>query len=172
MARRRAQVTVRPVAEPDFMPVSARVAWTYLAVVLAAFGAGLVVVVVHTALIRVICPVVEGDTAGDLQLTCEVGYVIWSSMAAFLLCLIPAVRLLKLDWWLWAAMAAAAGYLVAVDRATDWWWWAAGALVPAAAALVSADWGRGPLVRRWQLIALLALDAGAIAALVWWYFHS
>jgi hypothetical protein len=44
--------------------------------------------------------------------------------------------------------------------------------VPAAAALVSADWGRGPRVRRWQLTALLARDAGAIAALVWWYFHS
>ena len=172
MARRRAQGGVGPAEIPADMAVSARVAWTYLAVVLAVFGAGLVVVIVHTALISVICPAVDGDTAGDLQATCQVGYVIWASMAAFLLCLIPALLLLKLDWWLWAAVAAGTGYLVAVDQATQWWWWAAGALVPAAAALLSADWGRGRVVRRWQLVALVVLDAGALAAVVWWYFTS
>ncbi len=172
MARRRAQVAVRPVEVPDYMPVSARVAWTYLAVVLAIFCAALVVVTVHTALIGVICPAVPGDTEGDLQTTCEVGYVIWSSMAAFLLCLIPALRLLKLDWWLWAAMVAGAGFLIAIDAATEWWWWGIGALIPAAAALISADWAKGRRVRVWQRAGLLVLDAGAITALVWWYFHS
>ena len=39
MARRRAPVAARPAELPDFMPVSARVAWTYLAVVLAVLGA-------------------------------------------------------------------------------------------------------------------------------------
>ena len=165
MARRRAQVGSRPAAVPDYLPVSARVAWTYLAVVLAVFATGLVVVIAHQALGAAICPPIADDTTGDLQATCEVGYLIWSTMAGFLLCLIPAVLLLKLDWWLWAAMAAGAGFLVAVDRSTEWWWWVA-------AALGSADWGRGPLVRRWQLVALLVLDAGAIAALVWWYFNT
>lgn len=172
MARRRAQAAVRPAAVPDYLPVSARVAWTYLAVVLAVFGTGLVVVIGHQALISVICPPVAADTTGDLQATCEVGYLIWSSMAGFLVCLMPALRLLKLDWWLWAAMVAGAGFLVAVDAATEWWWWLAAALIPAAAALASANWEKGPLARRWQLIALLVLDAAAIAALVWWYFRG
>ena len=172
MARRRAQAAVRTAAVPDYMPVSARVAWTYLAVVLAVFGTGLVVVIGHQALSNVICPPVDTDTTGDLQATCEVGYLIWSAMAGFLLCLIPALRLLKLDWWLWAAMVAGAGFLVAVDAATEWWWWGIGALLPAAAALASADWAKGPRVRRWQLIALLVLDAGAIAALAWWYLNG
>ena len=172
MARRRAQVGSRPAAVPDYLPVSARVAWTYLAVVLAVFATGLVVVIAHQALGAAICPPIADDTTGDLQATCEVGYLIWSTMAGFLLCLIPAVLLLKLDWWLWAAMAAGAGFLVAIDRSTEWWWWLAAVLIPAASALASADWGRGPLVRRWQLVALLVLDAGAIAALVWWYFNT
>jgi hypothetical protein len=169
MGRRRAQASERPVATPDFMPVSARVAWMYLAVVLAVFGTGLVVVVAHTAFTTFLCPPVADDTTGDLQASCEVGYLIWSTIAAFVVCLIPALRLVKLDWWLWAAMAAGAGFLVAVDASTEWWWWGIGAILPAAAALVSADWEKGPRVRRWQQVGLLVLDAGAIAALVWWY---
>ena len=99
MGRRRPQAAVKAVAAPDLMPVSARVAWTYLAVVLAVFGTGLVVVVAHTAFTTFVCPPVPEDTTGDLQATCEVGYLIWSAFAAFLVCLIPALRLLKLDWW-------------------------------------------------------------------------
>ena len=155
---------------PDFMPVSARVAWTYLAVVVALFGTGLVVAIANTAA-GAVCPPVADDI-GDLQTSCQVGYLIWSTIAAFLLCLIPAIRLLKLDWWLWAAVVAGAGFLVAIDGATEWWWWVGAALVPAVAALVSAEWGRGPRVRRWQLVGVLLLDAAAIVALVWWFFAS
>ena len=172
MARRRAASAVRPVAAPDFMPVSARVAWTYLAVILAVIGAGLVVVVSHQVLSTVICPPLADDTSGDLQASCEVGYLVWSTMAGFLLCLIPAVLLLKLDWWLWAAMVAGAGLLVAADAPTEWWWWGIAAVLPAVAALLSAHWEKGPRVRRWQLVGLLVLDAAAVAALVWWYFNG
>jgi hypothetical protein len=172
MARRRAQAAIRPAAVPDHLPVSARVAWTYLAVVLAVFATGLVVVIAHQTVGAVICPPIADDTTGDLQAGCEVGYLIWSTMAGFLLCLVPAVLLLKLDWWVWAGMAAGAGFLVAVDQTTEWWWWLAAALIPAAAALASANWGRGPLVRRWQLIALLMLDAVAVGALAWWYVNT
>ena len=154
------------------MPVSARVAWTYLAVVMALFGTGLVAVVANQVLAAAVCPPSADDVTGDLQATCAVGYLIWSTIAAFLLCLIPALRLLKLDWWLWAAVVAGTGSLIAVDAATEWWWWLAAALLPAAAALASAEWERGARFRRWQLVALLVLDAAAIAALVWWYFNG
>jgi len=172
MARRRAQAAVGPVVAPDFMPVSARVAWTYLAVVFAILGTGLVVVIGHTAFTNSVCPPITGDTTGDLQATCEVGYLIWSAVLGYLLCLIPALRLLKLDWWLWAALAAGSGFLVAVDAVAEWWWWGIAALLPAAAALISHDWEKGPVVRRWQLAGLLGLDVAAIAALVWWYVNG
>ncbi|MCC6498123.1 MAG: hypothetical protein IT193_17870, partial [Propionibacteriaceae bacterium] len=90
----------------------------------------------------------------------------------FLLCLIPALLLLKLDWWLWAAFFAGAGFLVAADAASEWWWWLTAALIPAAAALLSADWERGASVRRWQLAAVLALDAAAVTALAWWFVNG
>ena len=168
MGRRRARTVVVPVAVPD-LPVSARVAWTYLAVVTALAGTGLVVVIANTALAGSVCPPVADDITGDMQTSCQVGYLIWSTIGAFLLCLIPALRLLKLDWWLWAAVVAGAGFLVAIDAATEWWWWACAALIPAVAALLSADWERGPRVRRWQLVGVLILDAAAIGALVWWF---
>ena len=169
MGRRRAKAAVVPVEVPD-QPISARVAWTYLAVVLALFGTGLLVVFATTVFTGAICPPVAADDTGDVQTSCQVGYLIWSTIAAFLLCLVPALRLLKLDWWLWAAVVAGAGFLVAIDSATEWWWWVCAALVPAIAALISADWGRGARFRRWQLVGILILDAAAIAALAWWYF--
>ncbi|MGV8909306.1 MAG: hypothetical protein ACOH1Y_10015 [Propionicimonas sp.] len=158
-----------PASVPD-MAVPARVAWTYLGVVLALFGTGLIVVFTNMVLTGALCPPVAGDDAGDVQTSCQVGFLIWSTIAAFLLCLMPTLRLLKLDWWLWAAVVAGAGFLVAIDAATEWWWWACAALIPAIAALISADWSRGARVRRWQLVGVLVLDAGAIAALAWWYF--
>ena len=168
MGRRRAKAAVVPASVPE-LPVSARVAWTYLAVVLALFGTGLIVVFTNMVLSGVVCPPVAGDDAGDVQTSCQVGFLIWSTIAVFLLCLIPAVRLLKLDWWLWATVVAGAGFLVAIDAATEWWWWVCAGLVPAIAALISADWAKGPRVRRWQLMGVLMLDAAAIAALAWWY---
>jgi hypothetical protein len=172
MARRRARSGAGPVSVPDSIPVSARVAWTYLAVLLALVGAGLLVALANQLLAPLACPPVSGDVSGDLQVTCELGSAIWSGIVGFLLCLIPTLRLLKLDWWLWAAVFAGAGCLVAVDAATEWWWWVAAALVPAAAALLSADWNRGPRFRRWQLIGLLGLDLAAVGALAWWFLGS
>ncbi len=172
MARRRAGSGSQPVAEPDFMPVSARVAWTYLAVLLALVATGLVVALANQVLAPLACPPVPGDDGGDLQLGCQLGAAIWSGIVGFLLCLVPALLLLKLDWWLWAACFAGAGFLVAADAATEWWWWLVAALVPAAAALLSADWERGASVRKWQLAVVLALDAAAVAAVAWWFVNG
>ncbi len=171
MARRRARSAARrPVVEVADLDVSARVAWTYLAVLISLTGAGLVVALASQVIAPLACPPMAGDVAGDLQLTCQLGAAIWSGIAGFLLCLVPAVRLLKLDWWLWAAVFAGVGLLVAADAASEWWWWLGAALLPAAAALLSADWGRGARVRRGQVVGLLVLVAAAIGALVWWFF--
>nr|WP_300141785.1 hypothetical protein [Propionicimonas sp.] len=169
MGRRRPRVQASAVETVDFMPVSARVAWSYLAAVLATVGAALLVVVSNQTLAVVAC---AAATGGDDPVTsCKLGYAIWAGVAGFLLCLIPAVLALKLDWWLWAAMVAGLGFLVAADAVDRWWWWAIAALMPAAAALVSANWGGGATVRRGQLALLVLLDVAAAAALIWWWFR-
>ncbi|HQZ00155.1 MAG TPA: hypothetical protein PKV13_07870 [Propionicimonas sp.] len=161
-------------AEPDFMPASARVAWTYLATLIALVAAGVVVVLGNQTVGVLVC---TGAGAGagadvdadDLAVTCRLWWAIWLAIGGFLVALLPAVRALKLDWWLWLTLVAGSGLLVALDSVTDWWWWLLAALLPAAAALASADWERGPRVRRAQLGALIGLAVAAVAALIWWY---
>ena len=171
MAKRRARTQTDPVEVPDFMPVSARVAWTYLGVLLAAVAAGVLVAMANQLIAPLFCPS-EGGLVDDAGAVCRLGVAIWSSIAAFLLCLAPALLALKLDWWLWAATFTGAALLVVTDAVHEWWWWVLAALVPAAAALISADWDRGPVFRRRQLIGLLVLAAAALAALAWWYLNG
>ncbi len=152
------------------MPVSARVAWSYLAAVLAAVGAALVVVLSNQTLAVFLCK--GAGTAGDALASCKLGWAIWAGLIGFALCLVPALLVLKLDGWLWAAMVAGMGFLIASDAITEWWWWAVAAFVPAVASLVSANWQRGTAVRRLQLAVVLVLDLAAAAALVWWYANG
>ncbi|MCA0294349.1 MAG: hypothetical protein LCH96_03365 [Actinobacteria bacterium] len=171
MGRRRAHAQARPAAEAAVdMPVSARVAWSYTAIVVATAATGFLVVLFNQTVAVMVCAAAGKDT--DAFAECKLGVALWVALLGFVLCLLPAVLMLKLGWWLWAAMAAAAGLLVATDAMTEWWWWAVAALVPAAAALASADWGRGRVFRRWQLGIILALDAAAAATLVWWYLKG
>jgi hypothetical protein len=169
VGRRRPRAQASAVETVDFMPVSARIAWSYLAGVFAAVGAGLLVVISNQTVAAVACAAATGGD--DPVVSCKLGYAIWTGVAGFVLCLIPAVLALKLDWWLWAAMLAGLGFLVAADAVDQWWWWAVAALVPAAAALASANGGKGERVRRGQLVVLIVLDVAAVAALVWWWFR-
>ncbi len=171
MAKRRADRRPLPQqAPPELMPPSARVAWAYLAGLLALVGAGLLVVLANQVFPALVCP--AGPDLAEANLSCRLGLVIWSGIGGFLLCLVPAVLLLKLDWWLWLALAAGAGLLLAADAVDQWWWWSLAAALPAAAALVSADWAKGPGFRRAQLAGLLCLLAVAIAALAWWFLRA
>ena len=169
MSRRRPHQQARPAEIVEVMPVSARVAWSYLATVLAGVGAALVVVLSNQTLAQLLC---TGGSGDDAIAGCKLGWAIWAGLAGFVLCLVPALLVLKLDWWLWAAMVAGFGFLISTDAITEWWWWVAAAFVPAIASLVSANWERGRTFRRAQLGVLLALDAAAVAALAWWYANG
>lgn len=169
MSRRRPHQRARPAEVVDVMPVSARVAWSYLAAVLAAVGAALVVVLSNQTLAQILC---TGGSGDDAIASCKLGYAIWAGLAGYVLCLVPALLVLRLDWWLWAAMFAGLGFLISTDAIDEWWWWVAAALVPAAAAVLSANWDRGARFRRVQVGLVLALDAAAVAALVWWYANG
>ncbi|HOC12495.1 MAG TPA: hypothetical protein PKJ61_01270 [Propionicimonas sp.] len=155
--------------EPDFMPVSARVAWTYVAALIAVVGAALLVVVGGQVVSGTVCKVVVDDSPDDFAISCLFWWGIWLAIGGFLVALVAAVRALKLDWWLALTLLAGAGLLVAVDAITAWWWWVLAALLPALAALASADWDRGPRFRRTQQVALLVLAGLSLAAVIWWY---
>jgi hypothetical protein len=170
MGRRRAHAPVRPAEIVAEMPISARVAWSYLAVVMAAAATGFLVVLFNQTVAILVCASAGKDT--DAFAECKLGIAIWVALLGFILCLLPAVLLLKLHWWLWATMVAAAGFMVATDAMTEWWWWVLAAFVPALSAMASANWERGERFRRWQLAIILALDVAAAATLVWWYLKG
>lgn len=147
------------------MPVSARVAWTYLSSLLAFVVAGVAVVISNASLAVALCSNAAVDTVGD----CKLGWAIWVALFGFLLGLIPAALWLKLDWWLIVTMWSFAGLWLAFDALDQWWWWVSALLAPAAAALVSADWDKGPEFRSWQRGGIIAVAVAAVAAVVWWY---
>ncbi len=165
MSRRQARSTT--VSRSDFavMPVSARVAWAYLASLAAFVVAGVAVVISNASLSVALCANSAVDSVGD----CKLGWAIWIALFAFLIGLIPVALLLKLDWWLIVTMWSFAGLWLATDALDQWWWWTSALLTPAAAALLSADWDKGPQFRSWQRGALILLAAAAAAAMVWWY---
>jgi drug/metabolite transporter (DMT)-like permease len=140
--------------------IAERIAWSYLAALLAAVGAGIALAIGSTFVPR-LC---GADEAG----TCEVGWTLLIGMLGYLLAILPASLVGGLG--LWFALSYLAGYagLMISGQLGEWWWWVALLLLPAVAATVSADWtGAGrPAVQRW-LIGVAATIA--TAALIWWY---
>jgi hypothetical protein len=168
MGRRKAKQSLALRAGPEVMPVSARIAWTYLASLLAAIAAAGLVTLATQSLARVVCQ----STTADAASSCRMGLYIWVALLGFLVCLIPLARVVKLDWLLIISMWAGAALWLASDSIGDWWWWAIGLLLPASAAAVSADWERGPKFRRCQWIVVSALAVAGLAAVIWWYVNG
>lgn len=169
MSRRRARIaptSTRVVS--DELPVSARVAWTYLAALVAAVIAAALVVLNN----QVVAPLICRDPSDGAIADCKVGLGIWASLVAFLLVLIPVALKVRLDLWLVATLWAEIGLWVAVDAIDRWWWWLAVLLMPALAAVASARWGRSDRIRWAQRVGILVLLAAAIVALVWWYLNG
>lgn len=170
MARRRAASARTParVEWREDLPPSARVAWAYLSSLIAAVGAGALALLATQTLAVGLC---RGSVDGDIA-DCKLGWAIWSSVAAFLLLLVPIAWRARLGWWFSVVMWAGVGWWVASDAIDQWWWWAAAIVLPAVAALLSADWDRGARFRRVQLGVVVAALVGAVSALIWWYLHG
>ncbi|MCE1174853.1 MAG: hypothetical protein LWW77_09645 [Propionibacteriales bacterium] len=152
----------------DELPVSARVAWTYLAALVATLIAAGLVVLNN----QLVAPLICRDPADGAIADCKVGLGIWASLVAFLLVLIPVALKARLDLWLVATLWAEIGLWVAVDAIDRWWWWLVVLVMPAAAALASARWGSSPRVWGAQRVGIIVLLAAAIIALVWWYLNG
>jgi hypothetical protein len=169
VSRRRAKVTPTLTrVETDDLPVSARVAWTYLAALVAVVIAAGVVVLSNQVAAPLICRDPADGAIGD----CKFALVIWVALAAFLVALIPVALKVHLDLWLVLALWAEIGLWVALDALDQWWWWAVVLLMPAGAALLSARWGSSSRLRRAQLAVIIAVLVAAIGALVWWYLRG
>lgn len=149
---------------PVNLPLSARIAWSYLASVGALVIAGGTVVIGNASFGTAACRAMSSDAAAD----CRLGWAVVSALVGLALGWVLLGLLLHLGWRYALAATSVAALLVAVDRLETWWWWALAALIPLAATLVSHDWGDGPRATRIQDIGLAVLGVAAIAALVWW----
>jgi hypothetical protein len=169
MSRRRAKVASSSSRfESDELPVSARVAWTYLASLIAAvIAVGLVVLSNQLA-----APLVCTDPADGAIADCKFALGLWVALGGFLLVLIPVALKARLDGWLVALLWAEIGLWVAADAIDRWWWWAVVLVMPALAALGSARWSRGARVVWGQRIGIMAMLVAAAGALIWWYLRG
>lgn len=150
------------------LPPSARVAWAYLSSLIAAVGAGGVALLATQTLAVGLC---HGAGDGDIA-DCKFGWAIWSSVAGFLVLLVPIAWKARLGWWFSVVMWAAMGWWIALDAIGQWWWWPALLLIPAAAALASTEWSPELTFRRAQRIGMAVLLVSAVLALVWWFVRT
>ena len=149
--------------------VAGRVAWTYLATLLAAVDGGLVAVVAFQVVNPLACTAVSDELA-EQALNCSVvwGMALW--VIAFAAAFSGALVLLKVDAWLgaWLAMVAGlTGLLVGVAQIGQWWWWLVLVLMPAIAAVASAPWWQDARSRTTHLAVLAAAAVVTVAVFIW-----
>lgn len=165
MSSRKAK-TGRPedLRTPVDLPVSARIAWSYLASLGAVVIAGGMVVLGNASFGTAACHAASSDAAAD----CRLGWAVVSALVGLALGWVLLGLLLQLGWRYAVAATALSALLVAVDRLETWWWWLLAALIPVAAALASHDWSEEPRGTRIRDVGLAVLGLAAIAALIWW----
>lgn len=149
---------------PVDLPVSARIAWSYLASFGALVIAGGTVVLGNASFGTAACRATSSDAAAD----CRLGWAVVSALVGLALGWVLLGLVLHLGWRYAGAATALSALLVSVDRLEAWWWWVLAALIPLAAALASHDWGDGPRATRIRDIGLTVLGVAAVGALVWW----
>ncbi len=147
--------------------VADRIAWTYLATVLAGALGGLVALIAYQIVNPLACPVVDEDAA-DLALTCSVGWAAVLTVVGFAGAFVGALHLLKIERKLATWLAVIAGLLwlaVGLAGIGEWWWILLLVLLPALAALASAPWkpGLAPI----QLGGLVVVLVAAMGLLGW-----
>lgn len=169
MSRRRAKVASSSIRfESDELPVSARVAWTYLASLIAAVIAVGLVVLSN----QLVAPLVCTDPADGAIADCKFALGLWVALGGFLVVLVPVALKARLGGWLVALLWAEIGLWVAADAIARWWWWAVVLVMPALAALGSTRWSRSARVVWGQRIGIIAILMAAVAALIWWYLRG
>ncbi len=149
--------------------LAGRVAWTYLATVLAGAAGGLVALVAYQFVNPLLCTP-AGEEAADQALTCSLVSGMGLLVAGFAAAFAGMLAVLKLDRRLaaWLALVAGLlGLLVGVDAIGQWWWVLAAVLLPTAAAVASADWSPRPQFRRGQVAVLAGLVVAGLVAFVW-----
>ena len=146
-----------------------RIAWSYLATVLAAIAGGLLALVAYQIVNPLACPVLSEDAA-DQALTCSLGWGAVLMLTGFAAAFAASLVLLKLERppTIWLTVVAGLLWLVVgLDGIGQWWWILLLVLLPAIAALASASWNASPKLRIAQILAPAALLAAAAATLAW-----
>lgn len=154
--------------------LAGRVAWTYLATVLAGALGGLLALIAYQIVNPLACPVVD-EEAADLALTCSLAWGAGLTLAGFAAAFFGALILLKLERRLAAWLAMLAGLLwlaVGLDGIGQWWWIALLALLPALAALASAPWWAEARPRIAQTATLGAVCLAAVGTLIYQFLAS
>lgn len=147
--------------------IADRIAWTYLASVLAGAAGGLLALIAYQIVNPLACPILDEDAA-DEALTCSVAAASGLTLIGFAVAFVGALFLLKLRHKLanWLAMVAGLLWLiVGLAGIGDWWWAILLALLPALAALASVRWS--PRFLRHQVACLAFLACVAIGVLTW-----
>lgn len=146
----------------DGPDVAARIAWAYLATLLAGLVTGLLAVVA-SGLSSALC-----GTSGDVG-ECRFGWVLATGLLGIVAVMVPAALLLKLGWYHWCAFLTGYAVLVVTGAIDQWWWWVLAVTLPGLAASASAGYaqgGRTHPVQRWTLIGAAV---AAAAWMAWWY---
>lgn len=150
-----------------------RIAWSYLASLLAGVVAGLFALVGAHIARPLACPSVE--SAGDLSLDCGLLWGMGLALLGFGLALGPVLRLMGVSGWALATLATVAavtGLLRLVAFAGEWWWWIALLLVPSVGAVLTARWSDDARLVAGQRAVVGLLFATAITGLAVWLFTS
>lgn len=149
--------------------LAGRVAWTYLATVLAAAGGGLVALLAYQVVDPLVCTAPSPDAA-EQALNCSLVAAMGLWVAGFAAAFLGALALLKLERraaaWL-AMVAGLVGLLVGLGAIGQWWWTVAVILLPAAAGLASAPWSPARGFRIGQHLVLGTLAVAGLAAFSW-----
>ncbi|MGB4628452.1 MAG: hypothetical protein WBH64_03180 [Propionicimonas sp.] len=148
-----------------------RIAWSYLACLLAGVIAGLFALIGAQIARPLACPAVE--SAGDLALDCGLLWGAGLALLGFAAALGPVLRLLKVQGWVLSTLATVGvvtGLLGLFQFAGQWWWWLVLLFSPALAALLSASFSTQARFRWAQRAVVGGLFGSGIVSMAVWLF--
>lgn len=148
----------------EVLPISARIAWSYLASLGALVVAAGMIVLGNASVGTAACRIDAADAAAD----CRLGWAVLSGLVGIGVGWVLLGLLLRLGWRYPIAATGFAAVMISLDRLETWWWWLLAALIPLAAALLSHEWAQTRRARVAREVGLSVLVVVAVGALVWW----